>query len=391
MQTDSVQPLNILQVASGFPAWGGTELHILNLSQQLVLRGHRVTVACRPDGWVSRKAKEMRLTTLDATVRRQQDWHDYGVLHRFCRDEKVDVLHTHWSTDAVVPSTAGKVAGVPVRLMTRHSPYPFKTAFGRLMFSQVLYNRILAVSQSVANTLIDNGIRRDKVIVIHHGTNVDEFEHVTQDAASVRRELGFQPGIVTVGILGRVAQEKGHKYLFDALNFIPNLDYVKIVVVGEGPQLEEQRRYVEQNNLSDRVIWVPFRSDVNNVINALDIVAVPSTWQEPCSAVIQQAMALCKPVIGTRVGGTPEMIVNGETGLLADPSDAAQLADAIRELAGSEALRHRQGEAGAKRVRDLFTLDRMTTRIEQLYRQELARAGRSGAGSLHAKAEPVAV
>ena len=195
MQTDSVQPLNILQVASGFPAWGGTELHILNLSQQLTLRGHRVTVACRPDGWVSRKAKEMGLTTLDATVMRQQDWRDYEVLRRFCRDEKIDVLHTHWSTDAVVPSTAGKFAGVPVRLMTRHSPYPFKTAFGRLMFSYVLYNRILAVSQSVANTLIENGIKRDKVIVIHHGTNVDEFEQITENPDAVRQELGFAPGI----------------------------------------------------------------------------------------------------------------------------------------------------------------------------------------------------
>ncbi len=391
MQTDSVQPLNILQVASGFPAWGGTELHILNLSQQLMLRGHRVTVACRPEGWVSRKAKEMGLTTLDATVLRQQDWRDYDVFRKFCRDEKIDVLHTHWSTDAVVPSTAGKFAGVPVRLMTRHSPYPFKTAFGRFMFSNVLYNRILAVSQSVANTLIENGISPDKVIVIHHGTNVGEFEQITENPDAVRQELGFLPGTVTVGILGRVAQEKGHKYLFDSLKLIPDLDCVKIVVVGEGPQLEEQRQYVEQNGLSDRVVWVPFRSDVNNVINALDIVTVPSTWQEPCSAVIQQAMALSKPVIGTKVGGTPEMIVDGETGILADPCDAASLAAAIRTLASSEALRRRQGEAGAKRVRALFTLDRMTTRIEQLYRQELAKAGRSGAGDLHAKAEPVAV
>ena len=188
-----------------------------------------------------------------------------------------------------------------------------------------------------------------------------------------------------------MAQEKGHKYLFDSLRLIPDLDFVKIVVVGEGPQLEEQRQYVEQSGLSDRVVWVPFRSDVNNVINALDIVTVPSTWQEPCSAVIQQAMALSKPVIGTKVGGTPEMIVDGETGILAEPCDAASLAAAIRTLASSEGLRRRQGEAGAKRVRALFTLDRMTTRIEQLYRQELAKAGRSGAGDLHAKAEPVAV
>src|SRR5262249_15131011 len=75
----SSRPLSILQVASGFPAWGGTELHLLNLSHQLKLRGHNVTVACRPDGWVFNKATEMGLPTLPATVLRQQDWTDYKI------------------------------------------------------------------------------------------------------------------------------------------------------------------------------------------------------------------------------------------------------------------------------------------------------------------------
>jgi glycosyltransferase involved in cell wall biosynthesis len=127
------------------------------------------------------------------------------------------------------------------------------------------------------------------------------------------------------------------------------------------------------------VIWVPFRNDVNNVINALDIITVPSTWEEPCSAVIQQAMAMSKPVIGTKVGGTPEMIVDGETGLLALPNNAEQLANAMRTLVLDTTLRLKQGEAGADRVRELFTLQRMTSRIEDIYRAELSRSGRTGA------------
>jgi glycosyltransferase involved in cell wall biosynthesis len=388
-QDNSAEPLTILQIASGFPAWGGTELHILNLSQQLTLRGHNVTVACRPDGWVSRKAKEMGLPTLDATVLRQQDWRDRSVFASFCRKNRVDVVHSHWSTDAFVPPFAARFAGVPVRLMTRHSPYPFKTSLGRLLYTRFLYNRILAVSQSVANTLIRCGVPADKVTVIHHGTNVAEFEHVTMDRVRARADIGLSDEIVAVGILGRIAEEKGHRFLFDALALLPELANLRVVVVGEGPQYDEQRAYVASSGLEGRVVWVPFRSDVNNVINALDIVTVPSTWEEPCSAVIQQAMALSKPVIGTRVGGTPEMIVDGETGLLADPRNAEQLAAAIRTLVTDATAREHQGIAGAERVRALFTLDRMTTRIEELYRQELSRSGRQGVRNRDARTEVV--
>jgi glycosyltransferase involved in cell wall biosynthesis len=375
-QTTTPQPLTILQIASGCPAWGGMELHILNLSQQLTLRGHSVTVACRPDGWVSRNAKEMGLATLGATVLRQQDWKDRKIFAQFCTDNRVDVVHSHWSTDSFVPPFAARFAGVPVRMMTRHSPYPFKTHLGRLLYTRFLYTRILTVSQSVANTLIKCGVEPDKISVVHHGTNVAEFENVTKSREESRAEIGLTPDLVAVGILGRIAEEKGHRYLYNALKLLPELSNLRIVVVGEGPQAKEQRAYVTQNGLDDRVIWVPFRSDVNNVINALDIVAVPSTWEEPCSAVIQQAMALSKPVIGTRVGGTPEMVVHGVTGLLADAKDAGQLAGAIKALACDAEMRAIQGDAGAKRVRELFTLDRMTTRIEELYRQELSRSGR---------------
>ncbi len=381
MQT-KFQPLNILQVASGFPGWGGTELHILNLSEQLTIRGHHVTVACRPGGWVSKKAMEMGLHTLDATVIRQHDWSDYRKFKDFCKSGKVDVVHTHWSTDAFVPAFAARVAGVPVRLMTRHSPYPFKTALGRWLYTRVLYNRILAISGSVAQTLINCGVPEDKITVIHHGTNVGAFENITKDRESSRAELGLTDDQVAVGILGRIADEKGHRYLFDALKKLPNAHNLRIVVVGDGPKADEQREYVAANQLEDRVIFSPFRADVNNVINALDIVTVPLTWEEPCSAVIQQAMALAKPVIGTKVGGTPEMIVDGQTGVLVTPSDASSLASAIETLLNDSALRKKQGDAGAERVRALFTLDRMTTRIEELYRQELVRAGRAGSSAI---------
>ncbi|HEX5322176.1 MAG TPA: glycosyltransferase family 4 protein [Capsulimonadaceae bacterium] len=373
--------LSILQIASGFPAWGGTELHILNLSAQLTRRGHHVTVACRPGGWVDSKAREMGLDTMAATVRRQQDWSDFHTLRRWCKANRIDVVHTHWSTDAFVPAAAGLAAHVPVRLMTRHSPYPFKTGLGRFCFTQVLYNRLLAVSQSVATTLHGCGVPKDQLTVIHHGTDVEAFENVTKSRPQVRSEFGFAPQDVTVGILGRVAEEKGHQYLFDAALNLGLSRPLKFVVVGDGPLAEMCQRYVQEKGLAGRVIFHPFRADINNVINALDIVTVPSTWEEPCSAVIQQAMALAKPVVATRVGGNPEMVIDGQTGLLVARGDADALAGAIATLADDPELRNMYGGAGAERVRALFTLQGMTARIEAIYYQEFEKTRGAGTGT----------
>jgi glycosyltransferase involved in cell wall biosynthesis len=370
MIEQSSRPLTILQVASGFPAWGGTELHLLNLSHQLVGRGHNVTVACRPDGWVHNKAREMGLQTLSATVLRQQDWTDYKVFRDWCRANHCDVLHAHWSTDAFVPASAARAAGVPVRLMTRHSPYPFKTPLGRWIFTDLLYNRLIAISQSVANTLVRCGVPKRKMTVVHHGTDIGAFEQTTLPASEVRGDLGLRDDDVAVGIIGRIAQEKGHRYLYEAIGQLGANLPVRAVVVGDGPDGESGRAYVREHGLENQVIFSPFRADVNNVFNALDIVVVPSTWEEPCSAVIQQAMALSRPVIGTRTGGTPEMVQDGVTGLLVAPADSASLADGIARLASDRDLRKRMGVAGRARVEQFFSLAGMTDKVVDIYRRE---------------------
>ena len=152
------------------------------------------------------------------------------------------------------------------------------------------------------------------------------------------------------------------------------------MIIGDGPFEPQVRATIKELGLEDRVIFAGFRGDINNVINALDIMTLPSTWNEPCAAVVQQGMALSKPVVGTRAGGTPEMIVDGETGFLVPPSDPDALAEAIGRLAGDAFLRRRLGQAGFRRVEELFTLQLMTDKVEALYHREYERA--RGAGAL---------
>ena len=368
-----------MQTASCFTSWGGIELHLLNLSAQLRARGHRVIVAAQPNGWVLPRAQELGLETLEATVRRQQDWRDFGRYHAFLRREKVDVIHTHANWDAVVPAVAARMAGVPVALMTWHLPFPFKDRRGGDLMMSLLYKRMIAISGSVRDRHIRHGIPSDKIEVIHHGTDTEGFRAVTIDPASMRSSLGLPRDAVAVGIVGRVSPEKGHADLLEALRLLaqPHPDLF-VVVVGDGLDMPALRQEATDKGIADRVIFTGFRDDVNNVIAALDVVAVPSTWHEPCSAVVQQAMALSKPVIGSRMGGTPEMVVEEGTGLLVPASDPAALALALASLISDPALRARLGTAGRARVEELFTLTHMTDQVERLYYRELAETRPAG-------------
>ena len=367
-------PLSVLQVATGFPSWGGTELHILNLSEQLQKRGYDVTVACRPGRWVEERATAMGLPTVPIRVMNQHDWQDFSLLRTFLREHKTDVLHVHWSSDIVVPGYAALREHVPVRIMSRHMPYPFKNRVGSFLYSKILYTRLVTVSNSVRETLIKCGVPGDKVQVIHHGTDVEAFARTTQDRKEMRASLGLPEDSVAVGIVGRIAPEKGHAVLLEAFGKIQARYPLHLVIVGNGPDEELIRSRAAAMGLSDKVLFTGFRDDVNNVLNALDVVTVPSTWNEPCSAVVQQGMALSKPVIGTRAGGTPEMVLDDETGFLVPPSDSDALADALARMAGDAFLRRRLGAAGKERVEELFSLRVMTDKIEALYQREYENA-----------------
>ena len=367
-------PLSVLQIATSFPGWGGTELHILNLSAQLIKRGHQVTVACRPGLWVEERAQEMGLPTVPITIKKQNDWAEQGKLRAFMRQNQTDVMHVHWSSDIVVAAVAALRERVPVRILSRHLPYPFKTPIGARFYSNFLYSQIVTVSASVRDTIVKSGADPNRVQVIHHGTDVAEFAHTTRTQSEMRAEISLPSDCVAVGIVGRIAPEKGHQFFVEAARLLGDRYPLRFVVVGDGPDEESIRQSVQEAGLGEKFVFTGFRADVNNVLNALDIITVPSVWNEPCSAVVQQGMALSKPIIGTRTGGTPEMVVENETGLLVPPSDAQGLADAIAALASDAFLRKRMGRAGRERVETLFSLRVMTDKLEELYSREYEKA-----------------
>ena len=249
------------------------------------------------------RARELGIPTIPMTVDRLHDRQDMPALRRFLRENKVDVLHAHWSLDMIVPPVAALLERVPVRVLSRHLPNTLRSRSGGWIYSNILFSRVVTVSELVRRTLIGSGMKSGP-----RGDHPPRHGHPgvrahDPDAAGEPPPDGHPGGRLAVGIVGRVASEKGHKYLFQAAKILGDRYPLRCVVIGDGPDDAKLKLLVQEMGIADKVIFAGFRDDVNNAINALDIVALPSTWEEPCSAAVQQGMALHKPVIGTRSGG----------------------------------------------------------------------------------------
>ncbi|MGO8670760.1 MAG: glycosyltransferase family 4 protein [Capsulimonadaceae bacterium] len=167
-----------------------------------------------------------------------------------------------------------------------------------------------------------------------------------------------------------MSAEKGIPVLIEALARIGS-EPVHCVIVGTGPEESAIRRLVRARKLTQQVTFAGFIPSVNEAIEAIDALALPSVWPEPCAAVVSQAMAMSKPVVASATGGTPELVAHAVTGLLVPPGNPDALADALKTLACDPELCRSLGSAGLERVREKFTLGRMVDRIEDLYYEAL--------------------
>ena len=229
---------------------------------------------------------------------------------------------------------------------------------------------IIAVSEPVAAQFCD----RAKVRVIHNGFEAAEFAGVDPAAgARFRAEHGLGDGLV-VGCVGRIKlHRKGQEVLVQAAALLAGRGVrAKYLIVGapfpgNESHLADLRKLVSASGLEAEVIFTGELSDPRPAYAAMDVVALPSAQPEPFGGVVMEAMSMGLPVIATRIGGSIEQVIDGETGYLVEPGDPVELAGKLERLLGDETLRRRFGAAGRVRVAGHFSLDRMVGKIVRVY------------------------
>jgi len=308
-------------------------------------------------------------------------------LAAYLRRQEIDLVHAHMFRAEVVGTRAALAAGTPVIMATVHSSR-VRSAEDVAVLAELTpaMDRLIVPSAAIEAKVRAEGRGAAEFATIPNGVDLSRFEGPAP-ACALRHQFRVPHEAVLVGVVARLEPEKGHRHLVEAWPAVvaraPN---TWLAIVGEGSECEALRAQAAALPAlaRDRIVFTGRRDDISAVTGDLDIAVLPSL-REAQGISILEAMARRRPVVASAVGGIPEVVTDGLDGLLVPPGDSAALADAIVRLATSPDLRGRLGEAGYRTVVERFSIDAQVHRIEELYDEELARAGAlaslPGAGS----------
>ncbi|CAN5408399.1 glycosyltransferase family 4 protein [soil metagenome] len=353
---DREPPLRIVQVAGSLRDWGGIERYVVHLTNAMAARGHACEVAAPGDSPLAE-----HLPVKNVVVRRKFDLAAFCRYLRIFREGNYDVVHAHFSPDFVVAGYAAQMALPKAkRIMTRHVALPWSRRKARNYLR--LWPTIIPVSEAVKTVLIESGLPESALKVAKAGLPPLRATHPRSD---VRRAMGLSEDQFAVGIFGRLAREKGTDVLLKAA---PSVEGLVAVIYGEGPEAESLMKLTSSLRLGSKVLFQGRVADVADQMSAVDVVVIPSRWEEAFPYAALEAFSLGIPVIASRVGGIPEIVIPQETGLLFEKEDHLGLASALTWLRDDAGLRNKLGRNAKRFYEQNFTLEKMGERIEAVYR-----------------------
>jgi glycosyltransferase involved in cell wall biosynthesis len=235
-------------------------------------------------------------------------------------------------------------------------------------------DQLIAVSKAIERKIADEHRTGAPVRLIYNGVDLQRYDN-QEACCTLPEEYGMEPGSQIVGVVARLEPEKGHQTLIEAWpHVLRKVPSAYLLIVGEGSRRDFLEQWAAAHKVAHRVIFTGRRDDIPAVTAALDVAVLPS-WREAQGLSILEAMALSRPVVASDVGGIPEMVEDGVTGLLVEHDDPVALAEAIVRLLTDHAFADTIARAGHDLVHDRFCIELMVKSIEEIY-DEGARAVR---------------
>jgi len=374
--TRDARPLRVAIVTPTLDT-GGSERQIVKLSSAIDHDEVELTIVILFGAYRHALADDVdkRITV----VRPRYFHHDPRIaawLRDTISERRADVVHSFlWNAD--VYSAAAKRRGGKFALIC--SERGDRSLTGSLSPIRRIIDRYLTFRQAdlfCANSeygrelVVQRGFPRERTRVVRNGIDISAIDAVARE--DLRRQYGWRDDTVVVGAVSRLIDYKGIDVLIDAMSTLRGHGDLRCVIVGDGPDRRALERRVLRHHLQKRVVFAGMQRSPESFMKAFDIFVLPTIAAEHCSNAIIEAMACAKPVIASRVGGNPNLVVEGQTGLLIDPGESAELARAIRRLAADPPLRLRMGTAGRTRIEEEFRMDVVAPRLMALWRSAVS-------------------
>lgn len=356
---------------------GGAQTALWRLLAHLNRERFKPIVVClyNGDGATAQQIRNLGIQVFDlrmtAKWRLDAFWRLYWLLHR----EHPVILHTWLFHANILGRILGWLAGVPIiinseRTMGMESQWRYRLN----EWTAPLADRISCVSQNVAQFALQSiRLPLEKLVVIPNGVVTDNF--LSARDSGLRARLGFSDETVVIGSVARLHPVKGSRYLVEAFAQLALNDRaLHLILVGDGPERARLETWVEEHDLEEQVTFLGERTDISALLSIIDIFALSSLWEGMPNAVLE-AMAAGLPVIATAVGGTPEVVLPGVTGLLVPPGDIPALTQALAQLLRDPILQRTMGQAGLSRVQEHFSMASVVRETTDLYETLLLEKG----------------
>lgn len=292
-------------------------------------------------------------------------------LLRIVEKANPDLLHTHSSIDSWLAGFVGKTLGIPI-VRSRHISIPIKNIFPNNWLYSRIPEKIITSGEAISKVVTSvSGVKPENVKSISAGVDFRRFNFEIE-GKKIRDELGVNPGQPLIGKIGVIRGWKGYQFLLEAVPLVlEKFPDCRFIFVGRGPGYEEILSTTKSRGLEKVITLLGHREDIPEIMAGLDIQVLASFAGEGTPQVIPQAFAMKTPLVATRVGSVPELLGQGERGVLVEPKNPSALAEGIIKLIENPELQKEISEKGYLFCKEELGIDRMVNETVALYEEVL--------------------
>ncbi len=356
--------MNIIHTESSC-GWGGQEIRILEESRGLIERGHIVQVLCPAESHIFEEAPKRGVPSIALPIGRKS-LKGFFALRNWIKNNKVDVINTHSSTDTWITALACKMLkSSPPIIRTRHISSSIPDNYtSRWLYTKAVQH-VVTTGEALRHQVIEEtGASPTNVTSVPTGIDPDRFK--PRDKHQTRTTLGLNPNTNYIGIVATLRSWKGHLYLLDAFSEIKNKDW-ELLIIGDGPMKEPIQDKIRGLNLENRAHLVGQQNNPEEWLAAIELFCLPSYANEGVPQAIIQAMLTSLPVVTTTAGAITEAITDDVTGLIVEPQSANALKHALKRLIENPSLCADLGQRSQQNAQAHYSLDRMLDNMQDIF------------------------
>ncbi|MCK4532598.1 glycosyltransferase [bacterium] len=345
--------------------WRGGEQQAAYLVEGLQSRGHSNFVVCQPKSVLEEKMSFLKIPVFPLLMRGEWDLIAAIKLAKIMKKNNIQILHLHTAHAHTLGLFASKFNSACKVVVSRRVVFPIRSQFKY----KTGIDKIIAISKQVEKVLLEGGVDDGKIVIVYSSVDLKRFKEIRNNDY-VYKEFNLNPDFPIVGIVAALALNKDHhNFLYAAKMVKKNYPQAKFLIVGEGPLENELKILIQKLRLEKEVVFTGFRKDCLEIISTFDVFVL-SSCLEGMGSVLLEAMALAKPIVATRTGGIPEVVLNGVSGILVPPKNSEELADGILQLLKDNVLAKEMGIKGKERVEE-FSKEKMVEKTEKIYKEIL--------------------